>query len=171
MTNLLKRFQNLFVNTSLALALGLTLAITPAEAKIYTHPTGGIQFDAPNDWIATPEEDILVLTPKGGGVSVTFWVLGEDDMEEAIGALYKELSNKMPEFESKHEEAQTTTLNGMEVVYDEGTAEIDGIPSEWSLAIIIAAKPVVVLTVGSEEAMAKYSSVGEKLVRSIKRAE
>lgn len=139
-----------------------------AQANIYRHEPGGIQFVLPKGWTAEPDGDILTVSSADGEVAVMFWVSSESDFAAAIEAVADELDNviKNPKFTREGVEG---THNGMKTFQLTGTGESDGAQVLWDLSVVAAKKPVFVVSVASPQHLQKHAAAYKALVGSIKR--
>jgi predicted Zn-dependent protease len=138
------------------------------DAKTYTHEAGGITFDLPEGWKATPDGDQLTVSPAGGGIAVTFWVTEEGDFDAATKALGEELGKQIKNLKFDGEPKEDTH-NGMEHVSVSGTGQVEGKDIVFSADLLQAKKPVIVLTVGAADNIQKHTADYLKLVKSIKK--
>ena len=173
------RIRNFLLGT--ALAFSSAAAVAPAargvdaapaavqsEARTYTHQEGGISFVLPAGWKAEPNGSQLTASPEEGGISIAFWVTGEDDFEaasEAVGAeLGKMLKNVKLDGEPKED-----THNGMPHASFTGTGQLEGHDVLFSADLLQAKKPVIVLTFGVADQLHKHAEEYAQLVKSIKK--
>ena len=143
--------------------------VAAQDAKTYTHEAGGITFDLPEGWKATPDGDQLTVSPAAGGFAVIFWVTEEDDFDAATKALGEELGKQIKNIKFDGEPKEDTH-NGMEHASVSGTGQIEGKEVAFSADLLQAKKPVIVLTVGVADNIHKHADDYLKLVKSIKKA-
>src|SRR6267142_2348920 len=62
------------------------------DANVFTHKEGGITFEVPSGWKATPNGDNMTVASADGGLHVVFWVPEENSFEDAVKDLVKEIS-------------------------------------------------------------------------------
>lgn len=149
----------------------LGAAAAPAAAQdgeTFTHEEGGIQFTAPDGWKAEAEGEQLTVSPPGGGIGIVFWVPEGDTFEAAVAALEEELGKtiKNPKFDG---EAKEGTHNGMPHATLSGTGLIEGENMAFSVDLVMAKKPVIILTFASPENFKKHEAEYWGLVKSIKK--
>jgi hypothetical protein len=149
-----------------------TAAQQPADSggKIYTHQEGGITFDLPSGWKAEAEGDLLSVSSPGESVGLFFWVTKEADFDAALKALDDELSKVVKNVKTSGE-PKTDTHNGMPHASLTGTGEVEGKQVSWSVDLLQAKKPVIVLTFASGADFEKHAADYGKLVKSIKKVE
>ena len=156
---------------SLAAAHGGVTAAKPAAAQagqVFTHEEGGIQFTLPDGWKSEVEGEQLTVSPPGGGIGMVFWVPEGDTFEAAVAALEEELGKtvKNAKFDG---EAKEDTHNGMPHAGLSGTGVIEGDEVGFSVDLLMAKKPVIVLTFASAENFKKFEADYMSLVKSIKK--
>lgn len=135
---------------------------------IYSHPEGGLQFEAPPNWKADANEEVITITAPDNSISIVFWVPKEADMDEALKALDQEFAKVMKNIKTEGE-PQKGTLNGMMVYNVEGTGDVNGATINWGGHLIQAKKPVIALAFWAPGADEKHSKDLETFVQSIKR--
>lgn len=138
-------------------------------ANIYTHGDGGIQFEVPAGWKAEPNGDQMTLSTPDNALSVVLWVPAEENFQEAAEALDRELSKTVKNVKEDGEPKQTT-VGGMTTYSQTGTGEVNGTEIQWSVDLIQAKKPVIVLTFAAPGLWEKHQADYQKFARSIKRA-
>ena len=143
------------------------LSAAPA-GETFTHEEGGIQFTAPDGWKAEVEGEQLTVSPPGGGIGMVFWVPEGDTFEAAVEALEEELAKtvKNPKFDG---EAKEDTHNGMPHASLSGTGTVEGENVAFSVDLLMAKKPVIILTFASAENFKKFEADYWSLVKSIKK--
>jgi len=138
------------------------------DDHIFKNEDAGIQMEIPAGWKAEPDGETLTITAPDSSISIVFWALGETSFDDAIKALDQEL-DKVLKHVKVTEPAKEDTLNGMRTVGESGTAEVDGVKLEWSLDLVKARKPVIVLAFAAPDAMEKHADQLVKFLKSIKR--
>lgn len=63
------------------------------------------------------------------------------------------------------------THNGMAHFEEAGTGDVDGVTIEWSVDVLAAKKPLIILTFAAPNFYEKHASEYLKLVDSIKKVE
>jgi hypothetical protein len=170
------RIRNLLLGA--ALAFSLTADAAPAaknvnaaaqsEGKTFTHEEGGVTFTLPAGWKAEPNGAQITASPEEGGVSVAFWVTEEDEFDAAVDAVGKEL-DKLLDNVKLDGEPKEGTHNGMPHASLSGTGQIQGHDVLFSADILMAKKPVIVLSFGVADQLHKHADDYSKLVKSIKK--
>lgn len=141
---------------------------TEGGDNVYTHPAGGVQFEAPPTWKAEADGEVMTLTAADGSLSIVFWVPKEGTIEEALTALDGELGKIIKNIKPSGE-PEKGTLNGMTTYNVEGTGEVNGASIEWSGHLIEAKKPVIALTFAAPGAYEKHEKDVDAFVKSIKK--
>jgi predicted Zn-dependent protease len=144
-------------------------APAPAQdGETFTHEEGGIQFTAPDGWKAEAEGEQLTVSPPGGGIGIVFWVPEGDTFEAAVAALEEELAKtvKNAKFDG---EAREGTHNGMAHATLTGSGPIEGEEMAFSVDLVMAKKPVIILTFASAENFKKHEAEYHSLVKSIRK--
>ena len=99
-----------------------------------------------------------------------FWVPDADTFDEAVKELDKELSKtvKNTKITSK---GKQDTHNGMSHYGESGTGEVGDVTIAWSVDVLAAKKPVLILTFAAPELIEKHAGELVKLIESIKKSE
>lgn len=141
-----------------------------AGGKTYTHQKSGIQFDLPAGWQAEPDGDDITISSADDALTVIFWVPEEGTFETAVEAIYDEIGKivKKVKMDGKGKEG---THNGMAYFSASGTGEVEEIPVHWSIDLLQAKKPLIILTFAASELFEKHLGNYKKLIASIKRTE
>jgi hypothetical protein len=138
------------------------------DANVFTHKEGGIRFEVPNGWKATPDGDNMTVSSADGGLQVVFWVPDENSFEDAVKGLDKELSKTIKNTKTVGKPT-TDTHNGMPHYGESGTGEVNGNTIAWSVDVLSARKPVIILSFAAPNLYQKNSGDYEKLINSIKK--
>ena len=140
---------------------------TQAE-KTYRHEEGGIQFDLPDGWKAEPDGEMITVSSPDDTFNMLFIVTEGDTLKEAADALDEELAKvvKNPKLTG---EAEEDTHNGMPHFSQSGEGEVEGVQVELSVDILVAKKPVLILTYAAAGQYEKHVQAAARLIGSIKR--
>jgi hypothetical protein len=138
------------------------------DSNVFTHKEGGIQFEVPNGWKATPSGDNMTVSSADGGLQVVFWVPDENSFEDAVKDLDKELSKTIKNTKTVGKPT-TDTHNGMPHYGESGTGEVNGATIAWSVDVLSAKKPVIILSFAAPNLYEKNSADYEKLINSVKK--
>ena len=138
------------------------------DSNVFTHKEGGIQFKVPSGWKATPSGDNMTVASADGGLQVVFWVPVENNFEDAVKDLDKELSKTIKKTKTVGKPT-TDTHNGMPHYGESGTGEVDGNTIAWSVDVLSARKPVIILSFAAPNLYEKNSADYQKLINSIKK--
>jgi hypothetical protein len=149
-------------------AISQPVLATKQSGEVFTHEEAGVQFQLPNGWKAEPDgEQILVHAPDHS-FSVVFWVPEEDTFEEAVKALDEELGKTIKKMKTVGK-GESDTHNGMAHFTAFGTGEVEGVAINWSVDLLAAKKPLIVLTFVADGKSEKHAADYKKLVMSIKK--
>jgi Icc-related predicted phosphoesterase len=155
-------------NTNSAAAPAQQTSTTASGDNVYTHAEGGIQFELPAGWKATPDGDHMTLATQDNSLSVVLWVPAEDDFQQAVNELDKELSKTIKNVKANGEPRETT-VGGMTTYSQAGTGSIEGSEIQWSVDVIQAKKPVIVLTFAAPGVWEKHQGEYQQFAKSIKK--
>lgn len=144
--------------------------LSPSPDEPYTHQAGGITFNLPDGWKAEPDGDQLTVSSPDKSIAVVFWVTEEKDFDAATKALGEELGKQIKNLKFDGE-AKEDTHNGMPHSYVSGSGQIEGQDILFRTDILMAKRPVIVLTFGSADNLQKHAEDYAKLVKSIKKVE
>lgn len=140
------------------------------DAQSYTHKDSGITFDVPAGWKAEPDGEQLTLSSPDDSVAIVFWVPAESTFDAAVEALDEELAKTIQKMKADAD-VKVDTHNGMRHAGQSGTGEIEGKSVLWSVDMLQAKKPVIILTFASPEQIEKHAGDYAKIVKSIKKAD
>lgn len=146
-------------------------AAAPAAAfgETYKHAEGGIQFELPDGWKAEAEGEQLTVGPEDDSISMVFWVPEGDTFEAAVDALDEELAKTVKNIKLDGE-AKETAHNGMQHVGVTGTGTVEGAQVLFSVDVLMAKKPVIVLSFAAPGQFEKHASAMQSLIKSIKKS-
>lgn len=154
--------------TSNSAAPAQQTSTTASGDNIYTHAEGGIQFELPAGWKATPEGDHMTLSTPDSSLSVVLWVPAEGDFQQAVDELDKELGKTIKNIKPSGEPRETT-VGGMQTFSQSGTGDVEGNEIQWSVDIIKAKKPVIALTFAAPGVWEKHQGEYQQFAKSIKK--
>jgi len=144
--------------------------VSVQEGRVFKNEDAGIQIKLPEGWKAEPKDELISISPPDASVNIMFWALGDASFDDAIDTLDKELS-KIFKHVKVTSPAKEDSLNGMRTVGTSGTGDIDGVTLEWSVDVIKAKKPVIVLCFAAPEALEKHADEFVEFVKSVKKIE
>jgi hypothetical protein len=139
-----------------------------SDANVFTHKEGGITFEVPHGWKATPDGDNMTVSSADGGLQVVFWVPDEGSFDAAVKDLDKEISKTIKNVKMVGKPTQDTH-NGMPHYGESGTGDVNGATIGWSVDVLSARKPVIILSFAAPNLYEKNSADYEKLINSIKK--
>jgi hypothetical protein len=155
-------------NSNSAAAPAQQSSTTASGDTLYTHAEGGIQFELPAGWKAEPNGDQMTLSTQDSSLSIVLWVPAEDDFQQAVNELDKELSKTMKNVKPSGEPRETT-VGGMTTYSQAGTGVVEGSEIQWSVDVIQAKKPVIALTFAAPGIWEKHQADYQKFAKSIKK--
>lgn len=137
------------------------------DTKTFRHEAGGLQFDLPAGWTAEPDGEMITVSSPDDAFNMFFLVTEGDTLKEAADALDDELTKivKNPKLSGEPKEDEH---NGMPHFSQSGTGEIEGVQVEMSVDILIAKKPVIILTTAAAGQYEKHVAAAAQLINSIK---
>lgn len=135
---------------------------------VFTHGEAGVQFRLPNGWTAKPDGEVITVSSADDALQVVFWVPDEDTFEAAVKELDKEISKTIKKMKTTEKPAEDT-LNGMPHYGETGTGEVNGATIVWSVDVLGAKKPLIILTFAAPNLFEKNADAYEKLLSSIKK--
>ena len=169
--------KKLIIALTLAL-LSLTLvAVSSARMKaspavqggdVFTHSDAGVQFQLPKGWKAKPDGEVITVSSADDALQVVFWVPDENTFDAAVKELDKELSKTIKNMKAEGKPSQDT-LNGMPHYGETGTGDVNGATIVWSVDVLGAKKPLMILTFAAPNLFEKNADAYEKLLSSIKK--
>ncbi len=151
-------------------SLAISSATSTQDEQTFHHKDAGIQFILPKGWKAKPDGEVITVSTADDALQMVFWVPDEDTFEAAVKDLDKELGKtvKNTKITSK---GKTDTHNGMPHYGESGTGEVEGTTIEWSVDVLAARKPVIILTFAAPNLFEKHATEFLKLIESIKKSE
>lgn len=171
MKRLLVTFLLCFGLAAPAVIVPNMIAPSVASAEILKHEESRLQIFVPDDWVKdTEDEDLLTVHPKDESVGMFFLVVDASDFEAAMDEVGKELDKIVKDFKEDGE-AKEDTLNGLKVIYQDGTGKIEGKPADVGLMVILAEKTkkvVIVFAAGEKGKYKKHEPTLTKIFKSIK---
>jgi hypothetical protein len=144
------------------------VVILAGADETFTHEAGGIQFNLPSGWKSEPDGELLTVSAPDDSITMVFWVTEAGDFEAATEALDTELAKQIKnlKFDGEPKEGKH---NGMPHASVSGSGQVEGQDIAFSADLLMAKKPVIILTFASPENFEKHGSSYMKLVKSIKK--
>lgn len=143
-------------------------AVITQDAQVFTHSDAGLQFTLPKGWKATPDGAVITVGPADESVQMVFWVPEQETFDAAVKELETELGKTIKNVKVT-DKGKTDTHNGMPHYSESGTGEVDGVTIEWSVDVLAAKKPVIILTFAAPQIFEKHADAFVKLIQSIKK--
>jgi predicted Zn-dependent protease len=147
-----------------------TAPLAAPQGQTFTHSEAGVKFELPAGWKAKPDGETITVSSADDGLQVVFWVPDEDTFDAAVKELDKELGKTIKNIKTVGKPTQDTH-NGMAHYEEAGTGEVDGTAIAWSVDVLGAKKPLIILTFAAPNLYEKNSAGYAKLVNSIKKTE
>lgn len=142
--------------------------VTAQDPDVFTHRDAGVQFQLPKGWKAKPDGEVITASSADDALQVVFWVPDENTFDAAVKELDKELSKTIKNMKTEGKPSEDT-LNGMAHYGETGTGEVNGTTIVWSVDVLGAKKPLMVLTFAAPQLFEKNANAYEKLLASIKK--
>jgi hypothetical protein len=146
----------------------ITALRQPLSGETFTHAKSGLQFDLPAGWKAEPDGEQMAISSADETFSVVFWVAEEEEFADAVESLDEELGKTIKNMKMAGQ-GKEGTHNGMAYFSANGTGEVEDVPVLWSVDLLKANKPVIILTFAAKENFAKNIGAYQKLIASIRK--
>jgi len=140
------------------------------DNETFTHKEAGVQFQLPKGWKAKPEGEVITVSSPDDALQVIFWVPDEESFDATVKDLDKELAKTIKNIKTTGKPTQDTH-NGMAHYGETGTGEVEGATIAWSVDVLAAKKPLIILTFAAPNLFEKHADDYAKLVNSIKKIE
>ena len=140
------------------------------DSDVFTHKDAGVQFEVPKGWKAKPDGEVITISSADDSVQVVFWVPDEDTFDAAVKELDKELSKTIKNVKTTSR-SKEDKHNGMAHFEEAGTGDVNGVTIAWSVDVLGAKKPLIILTFAAPNLLEKHADEYMNLVGSIKRIE
>lgn len=137
--------------------------------RILTQDEAGIQFELPRGWRAEEHGDDMLIWTADGTVQVDIWIPPSETFELALRNIDKDLG-KVVRNVRVIDRGSSDTHNGMRHFSTSGTGTVNGRRCEWSVDILEARKPVLILSFWAPGIADRHASEGLAFINSIKRA-
>lgn len=138
------------------------------EQGVFTHSDAGVRFKLPKGWKAKPDGEVITASSADDALQVVFWVPAEADFEAAVKELDKELVKTIKNMKTVGKPSEDV-LNDMPHYGETGTGDVEGTTIVWSVDVLGAKKPLIILTFAAPNLFEKHSSAYEELLNSIKK--
>jgi len=138
------------------------------DNETFTHKDAGVQFQLPKGWKAKPDGEVITVSSADDSLQVVFWVPDEDTFDATVKDLDKELGKTIKNIKTTGKPTNDTH-NGMAHYEETGTGEVDGATIAWSVDVLAAKKPLIILTFAAPNVFEKHAEDYVKLVNSIKK--
>jgi hypothetical protein len=164
----------------LALIASVTVSAAPAKSatgssavraqddRNYSHAEAGVKFELPKGWKAEPDGEVITVSTPDDSLQMVFWVPDAETFDEAVKELDKELGKTIKNIKITGKE-KTDTHNGMSHYGQSGTGDVDGTTIEWSVDVLGAKKPVIILSFAAPGVWEKHATNAAQFIASIKK--
>lgn len=157
-----------FVGVTSAKPVNGTRYVVSQNPDVFTHQDAGVQFQLPRGWKAKPDGEVITVSSADDALQVVFWVPDENSFEGAVKELDKEIGKTIKNMKMT-EKPTEDKLNGMPHYGEVGTGEVNGTMIVWSVDVLGAKKPLIILTFAAPNLFEKNADAYEKLLASIKK--
>jgi len=158
-----------FLVTSTNISARTIISVAASQGgETFTHSDAGVRFQLPKGWKAKPDGEVITVSSADDALQVVFWVPDQDTFEAAVKELDKELGKTIKNLKTTGKPTQDTH-NGMAHYGENGTGVVDGATIEWSVDVLGAKKPLIILTFAAPNLIEKHADNYLKLVQSIKK--
>ena len=156
------------VTTNSLTTRAFVAAAADQAGKTFTHPQAGVQFQLPAGWKAKPDGEVITVSSADDALQVVFWVPDENTFDAAVKELDKELGKTIKNMKTEGKPTQDV-LNGMPHYGETGTGDVNGATIVWSVDVLGAKKPLILLTFAAPNLFEKNADAYEKLLSSLKK--
>ena len=157
-----------FVSLAPAKPINQPLSVVVQNPNVFTHEEAGVQFELPRGWKAKPDGEVITVSSADDALQVVFWVPDESTFDAAVKELDKEIGKTIKNMKTTEKPANDV-LNGMSHYGETGTGDVNGATIVWSVDVLGAKKPLIVLTFAAPSLFEKNADAYEKLLSSIKK--
>jgi predicted Zn-dependent protease len=156
-------------NTNASAPMVKPAETTSAGDNVYVHQEAGIRFEVPKTWTAEAEGEQMTISTPDDSLAIVFLVSDAGSLDAALQALEDELGKLIQDAEITVEPTETT-INGLKSVAANGTGQVEGKNVTWSVDVIAAKKPVIVLSIIQPEAASRHNADLKEFISSIRAA-
>lgn len=147
---------------------GRSERVAAEDSGVFTHQEAGVRFQLPKGWRAKPEGEVITASSADDALQVVFWIPDEANFDAAVKELGTELGKTIKNMKTVGKPAEDV-LNDMPHYGETGTGDVDGTTIVWSVDVLGAKKPLIILTFAAPSLFEKHSSAYEQLLNSIKK--
>ncbi|MEW6277066.1 MAG: hypothetical protein AB1758_00485 [Candidatus Eremiobacterota bacterium] len=140
------------------------------EGTVMTHEECGVEFVVPAGWNKEESEGALAIESGDGKMLVMFLTPPEENFEDAVNNVAAELDKVIQEAQTDGD-PEETEVAGMKAVSLTGTGKVDGKEVAWSMDLIGANKPMMVVSIADKEALQDHMEAYQGMVSSFKKVE
>ena len=147
---------------------GLSEIAAAQGQGVFTHQDAGVRFQLPKGWKAKPDGEVITASSADDALQVVFWVPDEANFDAAVKELDKELGKTIKNMKIVGKPSEDV-LNDMPHYGETGTGDVEGTTIVWSVDVLGAKKPLIILTFAAPNLFETHASAYEALLNSIKR--
>ena len=156
------------ITSALVSSVTASSVLLSQDKRNYSHQEAGVQFELPQGWKAEPDGEVITVSTPDDSLQMVFWVPAADTFDVAVKELDAELGKMLKNVKTTGKETKDMH-NGMPHYGQSGTGEVDGVTIEWSVDVLGAKKPVIILTFAAPGVWEKHSADATKFIASIKK--
>jgi serine/threonine-protein kinase len=150
------------------------LPITPLRPEnlgnnLYVIKGAGLQFQAPPGWRVQEGKDQILLFAPDSSVSMIFQAVEMENLKAIASAMDSYIASLMTNVTTDGP-VETMQLNGMTLYSQSGKGVLQGQNVEWSSEVIMAGKPVIVVSFAAIGLYEKHQQDIYNFIQSIKRS-
>ncbi|MGH1335135.1 MAG: hypothetical protein ACRBFS_03340 [Aureispira sp.] len=160
--------RTFFCGLALLFLLGSSQLHAQVDPQWFLHQTAKVGFWYPDNWQLENQEEVVRLQHTTSGLSVTFTLLEDTQMEEALQGLERLVAEQVqnPTWSSAPE---LIDLNGIMGVGAEVQGNLDGQPIQMGLFLLERPHQVLlVVGLGDQKALKEHQESLDKILQSIK---
>jgi hypothetical protein len=162
--------SSVLVNSAAASSIATLVTTSSQDKSSYSHQEAGVKFELPKGWKAEPDGAVITVSTPDDSLQMVFWVPDEESFEAAVKDLDNELGKTIKNIKTTGKETKDTH-NGMPHYGQSGTGDVDGTTIEWSVDVLGAKKPVIILSFAAPGVWEKHAENAAKFINSIKKIE
>ncbi|MFY9620733.1 MAG: hypothetical protein WAM70_04560 [Pyrinomonadaceae bacterium] len=147
---------------------GPSATVATQDPSVFTHQEAGVRFQLPKGWKAKPDGEVITASSADDALQVVFWIPDEANFEAAVKELGTELGKTIKNIKTVGKPSEDV-LNDMPHYGETGTGDVDGTTIVWSVDVLGAKKPLIILTFAAPNLFEKHASAYEQLLNSIKK--
>lgn len=160
--------RTFFCSFVLCLVLGASPLHAQVDPQWFLYPTAEIGFWYPDNWTLEEQEQVVRVQHTASGLSVTFTVLEDTQMEEALQDLESLVTHQLQET-AWSRSPDLIELNGIMGVGAELEGKIEGRAVQMGLFLLERSQQVVlVVGLGDATVLQEHRASLDKILQSIR---